>query len=217
MPAQLRSRLTFANVTASLALFVALGGGAYAATALPKDSVGERQIKRNGVGASEIKAGAVGAEEVKNRSLGPGEFKPGTLLRGPKGDTGAPGPQGAQGAPGAPGVKGATGPAGPLGSVTVQTEQLGTAMATAGPAGSASVTAFCPDGQRGVGGGVRGDLTESEMVDVHVSRPVNSTSNTGAPVDGGTFQGWRGTFTRKAAVTPTGDGLKPEVWVVCST
>jgi hypothetical protein len=31
----LRPRLTYANVTATLALFLALGGGAYAATSLP--------------------------------------------------------------------------------------------------------------------------------------------------------------------------------------
>ena len=34
-----RLRVTYANVTATLALFVALGGGAYAATALPANSV----------------------------------------------------------------------------------------------------------------------------------------------------------------------------------
>ena len=33
MPARIRARLTYANVMATLALFVALGGGAYAAGA----------------------------------------------------------------------------------------------------------------------------------------------------------------------------------------
>jgi hypothetical protein len=36
--AQLRSRLSYANVTVSLALFVALGGTAVAAVTLPRDS-----------------------------------------------------------------------------------------------------------------------------------------------------------------------------------
>ena len=35
---------------ASLALFVSLGGGAYAALALPKDSVGTAQLKAGAVG-----------------------------------------------------------------------------------------------------------------------------------------------------------------------
>ena len=36
----LRRHLTYANVVASLALFLALGGAAYAATQLPQNSVG---------------------------------------------------------------------------------------------------------------------------------------------------------------------------------
>ena len=40
----LRHRLTYANVTASLALFIALGGTGYAATRLPRDSVASPQI-----------------------------------------------------------------------------------------------------------------------------------------------------------------------------
>jgi hypothetical protein len=37
-------RLTYANVTATLALFVALGGASYAALELPANSVGPRQL-----------------------------------------------------------------------------------------------------------------------------------------------------------------------------
>ena len=44
---QLRQRLTFANVVSCIALFVALGGVSYAATQLPKNSVGAKQLKRN--------------------------------------------------------------------------------------------------------------------------------------------------------------------------
>ena len=54
MLAKLRSRLTFANVVASMALFVALSGGAYALT-IPKNSVGAKQLKRNAVTRSKIK------------------------------------------------------------------------------------------------------------------------------------------------------------------
>ena len=42
---RLRGRLTFANVTAATALFVALGGTSYAAISLPRNSVGAEQIR----------------------------------------------------------------------------------------------------------------------------------------------------------------------------
>jgi hypothetical protein len=41
-----RQRLTYANVMATLALFIALGGTSYAALTLPKNSVGSKQIRR---------------------------------------------------------------------------------------------------------------------------------------------------------------------------
>jgi len=42
--ARVRGRVTYANVVATLALFLALGGGAYAAFKLPANSVGTRQL-----------------------------------------------------------------------------------------------------------------------------------------------------------------------------
>jgi hypothetical protein len=42
-------RLTYANVTATVALFVALGGASYAAIALPPNSVGPRQLRSGAV------------------------------------------------------------------------------------------------------------------------------------------------------------------------
>ncbi len=80
---RIRSRLTYANVIATLALFIALGGSSYAALKLPKNSVKAKQIA----------TGAVTGSEIKNRSLGTGEFKPSALasLKGPKGDKGAAG------------------------------------------------------------------------------------------------------------------------------
>jgi hypothetical protein len=54
-----RRRLTFANVVSLLALFVALGGSAYAVASLPKNSVGATQLKNNAVISKKIKAEAV--------------------------------------------------------------------------------------------------------------------------------------------------------------
>src|SRR5947208_1907958 len=43
------SNLTYANDMATVAVFLALGGGAYAAFELPKGSVGSKQLKRGAV------------------------------------------------------------------------------------------------------------------------------------------------------------------------
>ena len=93
----LRKRLTFSNVIALLALFIALGGTSYAVTALPKNSVGTQQIKKD----------AVTGAKVKNGSLSSADFAAGTLLKGDTGASGATGPQGATGATGAAGPAGA--------------------------------------------------------------------------------------------------------------
>jgi hypothetical protein len=81
--------LSYANIVATLALVLAVTGGAYAATQLPKNSVGSKQ--------------------VKDSSLKAKDFKPGQL---PAGATGPQGPAGAKGA------AGPTGPAGPSVVVT---------------------------------------------------------------------------------------------------
>ena len=54
---------------ALLALFIALGGTTYAATALPANSVGAKQLKKNAVINKKIKANAVTGAKVKNNSL----------------------------------------------------------------------------------------------------------------------------------------------------
>jgi hypothetical protein len=59
-----RPSFTYANVIATLALFLALGGGAYAATQLPKNSVGSKQLKKNSVTAAKIQKGAVDPSKI---------------------------------------------------------------------------------------------------------------------------------------------------------
>lgn len=92
----LRGRLTYANVISTLCLFMLLGGGAYAAAKLPKNSVGAKQIKN----------GAITANKIKKASINSSKLTPATVasLQGAKGETGAAGPRGLQGAPGDPGA-----------------------------------------------------------------------------------------------------------------
>ncbi len=84
--ARLRRKLTYANVMATIAVFIALGGASYAAIKLPKNSVGTKQLKKEAVTAAKIKDGAV---------------TPGKLDAAAKTSlTGAQGPQGPKGDPG---------------------------------------------------------------------------------------------------------------------
>src|SRR4051794_36903575 len=99
MLGKVRPHLSYANVIATLALFFALGGGAYAAISLPSNSVGSKQLKAN----------AVSSGKVKDGSLRSGDFKAGQLPQGTQGPQGARGPQGAQGPQGVLGVQGAAG------------------------------------------------------------------------------------------------------------
>ena len=91
MLAKLRSHLTYANVMATIAVFVALGGGAYAAIKLPANSVGTKQIKK--------------------KAVTPAKVAPATtrLFKGQKGDPGSKGDTGATGQSGTNGQQGASG------------------------------------------------------------------------------------------------------------
>lgn len=92
-----RSRLTYANTMSTVAVFVALGGGAYAAA-----TIGPNDIRRGAVRSSHIKDGTIVARDIAPRTL--------RSLRG------RTGPAGAQGPAGPAGPAGATGPAGPAGA-----------------------------------------------------------------------------------------------------
>lgn len=85
----LRDKLTYANVISTLCLFMLLGGGAYAATQLPKNSVGAKQIKNGSITGKEIKTKSIGADKLTPAAV--------TSLKGAKGDAGPAGAQGPQG------------------------------------------------------------------------------------------------------------------------
>ncbi len=68
-------RLTYSNVVATLAIFIALGGISYAATNLPKNSVGSKQIKKNAVTAKKIKKKAVTSSKIKKNAVATSKIK----------------------------------------------------------------------------------------------------------------------------------------------
>jgi hypothetical protein len=117
---------------ALLALFVALGGTSYAASAalVPKNSVGSAQVINGSLQKGDLSKKAVVA------------------LKGAQGQQGAQGAQGATGSAGAAGAVGATGPPGISGYVVVTTT---TPLANGAFAG---LSAPCPAGKKVLGGGL---------------------------------------------------------------
>lgn len=67
----IRRHLTYANIAATLALFLALSGGiAFAAGKLAKNSVGANQLKAGAVSTAKIRNGAVTGDKVQLSTLG---------------------------------------------------------------------------------------------------------------------------------------------------
>ncbi|HEX6781351.1 MAG TPA: hypothetical protein VF125_04890 [Solirubrobacterales bacterium] len=76
-----RPKLSYANVIATIALFVALGGAAVAA-GLPKNSVGTNQLKRGAVSAAKIKRAAVTAGKIAPKAVVAGKLGANAVLPG---------------------------------------------------------------------------------------------------------------------------------------
>jgi hypothetical protein len=97
----MRKKLTYANVMATVAVFVALGGSSYAAVTIT---------------GKDIKDGTVTGKDVKDRSLTAKDFS-GSVAgpQGKRGKTGATGATGPAGAPGSQGIQGVQGIQGPKG------------------------------------------------------------------------------------------------------
>jgi hypothetical protein len=66
---------SYANVIASLALFIALGGTATAAVTLSRDSVGSPQIRQDAVRSSEIREDAVRPPEIVSGGVRSSEIR----------------------------------------------------------------------------------------------------------------------------------------------
>lgn len=99
LPGRLARHLTSAHLIALVALFVALGGSAFAVTQIPRNSVGTPQLKRGAVKApniagaavkrnkiaprainnTRIAAGAVNAPKIANGSVNRNKIRPGAV------------------------------------------------------------------------------------------------------------------------------------------
>jgi hypothetical protein len=81
MKSRLLPKLSYSNVIATIALFVALGGAAVAA-GLPKKSVGPQQLKRGAVTAAAIRKAAVTSGKLAPKSVVAGKLGPNAVLPG---------------------------------------------------------------------------------------------------------------------------------------
>lgn len=73
---KLRERLSYANVMATVAVFLALGGGAWA---LARNSVGSGAIKNNSIRSKDIHNRTIRARDVRRNSLRGGQINEGSL------------------------------------------------------------------------------------------------------------------------------------------
>jgi hypothetical protein len=167
MSSLFRRRPSPAMVVASLGLLVALGGTSFAAVTLPRNSVGNAQLRDSSVTST----------KVKNFSLRRVDFASGQLPAGPRGGVGPAGPAGSPGAQGATGPSGPSGPSGASGSsgpAGAANAKVSGAVLAVGAGGSAGTFVNCPAGQRAVGGGAALDGSAASGDAVTYSYPAAS-------------------------------------------
>jgi len=137
MTSWIRNRVTYANVVATLALFIALGGTGYAAINLPRNSVGPKQLRANSVTSTKVKQGSLLAADFKSSQR--------SDLRGPRGAEGPPGAQG---------------PAGPRGFAGPIKVRSATQISPAG--GGVPNDVHCAPGEQATGGSMAGGPSAGE-------------------------------------------------------
>ena len=91
--------MTYANLMATLAVFIALGGSSYAALTITgknvrNSSLAGKDVKNSSLTGKDVKNSSLTTSDVKNRSLLAADFKAGQLVAGAAGPAGANGKDG---------------------------------------------------------------------------------------------------------------------------
>jgi hypothetical protein len=182
---RLKKSLTFSNVIAMVALFIALGGSVYAAsnkidgaqikakslpgnrikpgtvtaTQLKKGTVGEVQIKAGAISGKLIKSGAVTADQIQANSITGAQIKAGSLS----------GTQIQNGSLGATQINQTTLTG--ISAANIHTVQYVTSAVTLVPEATTGTQtiATCPSGMKVIGGGAT--LSNKEFGSIEESAP----------------------------------------------
>ena len=174
-------KLTYGNVTATIALFAALAGTSYAAVTvtgsnirngtltgadLKNESVKGSDIDNGSLTGSDLKNGSVTSSDIADGSLLAGDFKPGELPAGPAG------PQGPGG----------------LSDVVVRRTDV-----TVAGQSNAKAEAGCASGETAVGGGGSHSGSVIENLAIVSSAPLMADGS--RPEDGSRAGRWEATLT----------------------
>ena len=174
-----------AIVLSLIAIFMSMGGAAYAATTLGTGAVHTQNLANGAVSPEKLSQALRSEITAKDASDSPGASSS-QGPQGPKGDTGATGAAGARGA------TGATGATGSAGTGTTYTTVEGYAPQPIVDGGGGFAQANCPTGDTPVGGGYKIDPADPTFpVSVTVDQPdtagwsvqlTSSASNEGGAV-----------------------------------
>jgi hypothetical protein len=182
-------RLSYTNVTATIALVAALSGSAYAAATftgadvrngsltgadLRDGSVTGRDTGAETLSGSDLASGALGSAHLAEGSLAAADVAPG---QGPAGHAGPPGPAGPAGAQG------------PTGTTQLVTRLAREEIITSGQ--NLTATASCLAGEVAVGGGAGLTAQQDDLVGIKYDRPLEADGTT--PEDGERATQWEAT------------------------
>jgi hypothetical protein len=138
---QIRKRLTYANVTSTIALVLTLGGAtAIAATRLPKNSVGTKQLKAKAVKTGQIARNAVRTGKIAPEAVRAGKIDRGAVVTNRLRNRAVSGAKLVNGAVGTGKLANLAVGTGKLGNESVQTGKIGSGAITTGKLADDSVT-----------------------------------------------------------------------------
>jgi hypothetical protein len=183
-----------ALVIACLAIVVSLSGVGYAASELPRNSVGTAQVRNE----------AIVSSKIKDRSLLRLDVAVGGLPAAPEGAKGEPGDSGQRGEAGAAGpagTRGQTGAQGPRGPSAASGWTFRTAEFSIPFHKPTTKAVTCPAGTKALGGGVTLEKEHSKFGKIRQSGPF------------GLGAGWRATVTTAGSAPHLAHAF---VWVLCS-
>jgi hypothetical protein len=168
-------RLSYANVMSTVAVFMVLGGGAYAAA-----TVGTGQIKNNSVRTQDVRNGNLRGRDLRRNTLGGRQVKESALGRVPNADN----------------LDGRDS------SAFVANDNIGIFDGAENPIGASGFTfsvAFCPAGQRVISGGGNVDTNAGGIFLSEATDSRNAWFVFGEDLDGG-----GGTVQAQALCAPGG-------------